>query len=219
MKKYQIKGIAIDFDGVIVDSQPMHFQAWLDITKKLKLQINLKPEDIIGVSVESFAKTLGLPDNMINEVVDLKKELVIKHSLISPPPLYPLVNSTLATLFDRFKLALVSSVESRIAINTLKYYKLYDLFTVLVLENDYEKPKPSPDPYLKCLRKMHLNPNEVIAIEDSQLGVKSAKNAGLVTIGIVNTSEKNKLKRADFIIDRFDQIIPVIDNIIVSTLP
>jgi beta-phosphoglucomutase len=212
MKPRETKALAIDFDGVIVDSQPMHYEAWQEVIKQLKLRVNLRPEDLLGLSVESLVASLHLPEEIATEAARLKKEFVTHLSKTSPPPLYPFVKSTLLSLSQKCKLALVSSVEKMVAVNSLKFHGLYGLFRVFVLEGDYEKHKPHPDPYQVCLARLKLAPHEVIAIEDSEIGVESAKAAGLWTIAISNTSAREKLQKADYVVARFDQIVHLFER-------
>lgn len=207
MKPHETKALAIDFDGVLVDSQPLHYGAWQEVIKQMKLSVNLRPEDLLGISVESLVASLHLPEDIATEAGRLKKEFVIHQSKTSPPPLYPSVKSTLLSLSQKYKLALVSSVEKMVAVNSLTYHGLYGLFRVLVLEGDYEKHKPHPDPYQVCLARLNLAPKEVVAIEDSETGIESAKAAGLWTIAISNTSTRANLQKADYVVARFDQIM------------
>ncbi len=212
MKRRATKALAIDFDGVIVDTQPMHYQAWQEVFKQMKLGINITPKDILGLSVEAFIAAFHLPDEVAAKAAKLKNEIVIRQSQLSPPPLYPYVKSTLQFLSQDYELALVSSVEKPVAVNSLQQHGLYDLFRVFVLEGDYDQHKPCPDPYLVCLAKLNLSAREVVAIEDSEIGIASARAAKLLTIAISNTSDRAKLHEADHIIDRFDQIIPLIES-------
>ncbi|MGH7493618.1 MAG: HAD family hydrolase [bacterium] len=212
MKRSKTKALAIDFDGVIVDSQPMHYQAWQGVINELELEVNLEPEALLGVSVVSLVASFHLPEDIAARAAKRKNEIVIHQSKHSPPPLYPSVKSTLKFLSQTYVLALVSSVEKPVAINTLKYHGLYDFFEAFILEGDYAKHKPHPDPYLVCLARLNFVPKQVIAIEDSEVGVASAKAARLLTIAISNTSARESLREADYIIERFDQIVHLVEG-------
>jgi len=90
---------------------------------------------------------------------------------------------------------------------------LKKLFGVLILEGDYNKPKPDPEPYLECLKRLGLDAKSVIAIEDSPTGIKSAKKAGLFTIAISTISttfNRTQLFEADIIITNFKELLCLI---------
>ena len=84
------------------------------------------------------------------------------------------------------------------------------LFDFIITSDNCKKNKPFPDPYLDALKTSKLKSFEVIVIENSPLGIKSSINANIFTIGIKNTLEKKYLKRADLIIDNFNQLNKII---------
>ena len=212
MTRRETRGLAIDFDGVIVDSQPMHYRAWQEVIRQMNLKVPLTPQALLGLSVAALVGAWHLPGDLAARAAQLKQELVIAQSRTAPPPLYPGVKTALHELSQKYRLALVSSVEKMVAINALQHHLLYDLFKVLVLEGDYHKPKPHPEPYQVCLARLNLSAHQVIAIEDSAIGVESAKAAGLIVIALTHTSAEAELHQADYIVARFDQITALLEN-------
>ena len=82
-----------------------------------------------------------------------------------------------------------------------------DLFDCIITRDDCLNSKPSPDPYLKALKIVNLFPNECAALENSPLGIISAKKANLFTYAISNTLKNSELVNADKIISNIKEII------------
>lgn len=98
----------------------------------------------------------------------------------------PGVEEVLALLKDRYKMAIVTTSKrtdfdlihrSRCIVEHMEF--------VLTVE-DYEKEKPSPEPYLCALRRFGAAPAEAIVVEDSEQGLKAARAAGIECIIIRN---------------------------------
>ena len=202
-----IKALAIDFDGVIVDSQSLHLKAWNDVLRQYKINRTVSLEEITGLSVLDFVRSLGLPIETVAEVAKAKKEYVVKLGTVSPPPLYPKVVSTLKLLVKHYRLAIVSSCEAELVKLLQRYYDIHNIFEVSVLEDDYHKAKPDPEPYQVCLQKLNLPAKYVVAIEDSPAGVKSAHRAGLSVVAVTNTTDNKRLHEADIIINKFHELL------------
>ena len=77
-----------------------------------------------------------------------------------------------------------------------------NIFDVIVTFEDCEKRKPHPESYLITAKKLNLNPDDCIVIEDSPVGIESAKKAGMKCIAVLNKyTKKQDLSKADIIID------------------
>jgi beta-phosphoglucomutase-like phosphatase (HAD superfamily) len=62
-------------------------------------------------------------------------------------------------------------------------------------------PKPAPDIYLKTVQTLQVEPDQAVALEDSEPGCRAAKNAGLKAVAIPNRfSERQDLSVADLIV-------------------
>ena len=74
------------------------------------------------------------------------------------------------------------------------------LFDFIQTGDETEKPKPDPEPYLKCAKGLGITPDEAVVIENAPLGVESAKSAGMICIALTSTVGAEYLRRADFVI-------------------
>ncbi len=69
--------------------------------------------------------------------------------------------------------------------------------TAIVAADDVEHGKPHPEGYLRALERLGVDPTEVIAFEDTEAGIASAKAAGLRVIAVLGTLPPERLAQAD----------------------
>ena len=104
---------------------------------------------------------------------------------------------------DQFKIGLASSTSKKIIEKQLKAIGIYDSFDVIVSgEDDVHNNKPYPDIYLFVADRLNIKAEDCIVIEDSLIGIKSAKNACMKCIALrTKYNEEKDLSEADEIVD------------------
>ena len=182
-----IKAIIFDFDGVIFDTEPLWFLSAISSLKKLKLEYNKKItyKDTIGVDSNIvFEKLLN---NKKNYILNKKKiNFVYKNELkynfskkIKPFPY-------LKIFFKKINLkkAIVSNSSKSHIINLLTQSNLLKYFNSnnIISCGKYIKSKPEPDGYNLGIRRLGLKPSNILVIEDSEIGITSAKKAKISNI-------------------------------------
>ncbi len=213
MKK---KALLFDFDGVLLDSEPLHFLAWTRLLEKLSIQDpSFIYEEVIGVSDLSLAEhfishfSLKIP---ASELLERKREeflLIMKNEPLKAPE----EEAILATLKKDYILAVVSSSHSDEIEFVLKKLALRHFFSHIVAGNHVIHHKPDPEPYLKALKDLHLKPTEAIVIEDSFPGMQSALGADLPVIWINRYNEPLPPLEGVFPITKFKEILSVLPSI------
>ena len=89
----------------------------------------------------------------------------------------------------------------------LELLNVKDKFQVISHSDIVERGKPHPDIYLKAAELLGVTPEECIAIEDAEGGVKSAKAAGMKVIGFKDSSHNTQdLSEADLLVTDFNQL-------------
>jgi beta-phosphoglucomutase len=90
---------------------------------------------------------------------------------------------------------------------------LAGVVSVLVALEDVERTKPHPDPYLLALERLGgLQPQEIVAIEDTDVGVASAKAAGLRCVAVLGSLPAERLGEADEVVPRLDA--PLVERLL-----
>ena len=209
MKK---KGIIFDMDGAIIDSEPLHCQCTIETLKDFGVEITLSDMDkYIGVADHVMVDSL-INEFSINVSRDefLKrqdeKRLVVfnKESMVSVSGTIELIQY----LYDNgLKLGLASSSPRYFIEMVLNNFDLLKYFTIIVSGEELERSKPHPDIYLKAAEQIGISPIDCVAIEDANAGVRSAKAAGMYTIGYQNpNSGAQDLSVADVVIQDMKEV-------------
>ncbi|HEX6480601.1 MAG TPA: HAD family hydrolase [Ktedonobacteraceae bacterium] len=204
--------VIFDMDGVIVDSE-VHWKttegfflqslvpAW-NINDQDKI-IGLAVHDVYKMLVETYqlqktkAQFLELYQEMANEIYGQKVALIEGFTeLLSD------LNK------HNIPVALASSSPKTWIDIVLQRFDLLKSFKVVVSADELGgNGKPSPAIYLLTAKRLGVNPERCIAIEDSKNGVLSAKNAGMFCIGLRNGfNDEQNLSRADMVIHHFGEL-------------
>ncbi|MCD4740423.1 HAD family phosphatase [archaeon] len=92
--------------------------------------------------------------------------------------------------------------------------KTKNMFKIILTSEDFNKNKPDPEPYLTAAKKLGVTPSECIVIENAPRGIESAKAAGMTCIAITTTLKATHLKKADIIVNDYDQLEKTIFELI-----
>ena len=108
--------------------------------------------------------------------------------------------------------ALTTSATKRDLELAINKFNLQNDFTVIITGEDTSKHKPDPEPYIKTLQVLKINPDAALVIEDSPNGIISSKKAGCYTVGIINSFPRNALEDAgaDTIVQTFHEIMDLL---------
>jgi len=186
-----IKGIILDFDGLILDTESPELNAWIEVFNELGLAF---PEaeylQMVGRAVDDaqplhfLKRYLTTPYNPKQILED--KRLIVARLLDSAevmPGVKRLLND--AKKYD-LKIGLASNSDSHWVIGHLEKFDLLRFFSCVKTSENVVHAKPDPSLYSESLACMKLEANDVIAFEDSQNGVMSASRAGIFTIAVPN---------------------------------
>ena len=207
-----VKAIIFDMDGVIIDSEPIHFESDKMTMNDYEIEIaDNELNDYVGVSNPVMWTELRDKYKLSGSVEELlEKQLNYKKQLFGNRKLEPIVG--IKELLDELKsnevkIGLASS-SSRVFIemilNNLKITKFFD---VIISGEEVLKSKPAPDIFLKAAEMLDLEPSNCIVIEDSEHGVKAAKLANMKCIGFKNpNSGKQDLSLADMVVCSIKEI-------------
>lgn len=182
-----LRGIVFDFDGVIVDSHPMHKRAWKKFLESVGRVVS--EEDLQFVldgrrRDEILQHYLGQLDYEQMVEYGEKKEQFFRDEATSVQT----VSGVLDFLqeLDDAQLALaIASSGSRSRVNLLLgRLDLARHFQVVVTGDDVEKAKPDPAVFLRAAQRLQMDPAEIIVFEDAASGVTAAKAAGMMCVGV-----------------------------------
>lgn len=209
-----IKAVIFDMDGLIVDSEPIHSFS----LEKLLLEYGKKPvfneQGLIHNVGEAGEESFNFLRERysLNEDINVWKEkrraifaeLVRKNGVRSMPGFLTLLKKLQK---KKFKIALSSNRILDHVVLILDKLGVKDAFDVIVGPGEKLRFKPAPDIYLKTAELLNLQPNECIAIEDSEMGVIAGKKAGMKVIAIPSKYTKSHdFSNADKVVDSLSKI-------------
>jgi beta-phosphoglucomutase-like phosphatase (HAD superfamily) len=177
-----IAAAIFDFDGTLVDTMPLHFEAYRRVLAELDIVLSADDfyANIGGNARETIPKFLRgrhCPYST-DEIHARKKEMVNRLLVESPIPI--LETAKLLPVFSRrLPMALVSS-GSRPGIEiVLARLDWEQYFSVVITGEDAARGKPSPDLFLLAADKLNVPPGTCIVFEDTDAGLEAARGAGM----------------------------------------
>ena len=84
--------------------------------------------------------------------------------------------------------------------------RLKEDFDVLISAAEVKNGKPAPDVFLISAEKLKIKPKNCLVIEDAPVGIEAAKRAGMKSIALTTTHEKNELLNADLIVKDLSEV-------------
>ncbi|MCH8235324.1 MAG: HAD family phosphatase [Chloroflexi bacterium] len=205
------RAVCFDLDGVIVDSEPVHYEAdrRAMASQGVEFTFEDKKANYIGRTVRDtmflLSEAHGLPDP---EAVLRERERHFEELVATDLELRDGARDLLIRLSDRsIPCALVTSGNRLYVDGVFERFDLASLFTGLVTMEDVSAHKPSPEPYLAGARTLGVAPGSCVAVEDSPSGVASAKAAGMYCIAAPSEMTLDAdLSAADVRVESFAEI-------------
>lgn len=185
-----VKGVIFDFDGLIVDTESIWFEAYRESVKQLyQAEIELDGyATCIGTSSEGLYHYFK---QIVPSDVDCQAiERLASDKYQSRLDALTLREGVLDYLNEarelKLKIGLASSSSKAWVESYLEHFNILKYFEVINTKDHVQRVKPSPELYLKTLAELNLDPVEAIAFEDSLNGLKAAKEAGLYCVVVPN---------------------------------
>jgi beta-phosphoglucomutase len=193
--------ILFDFDGVLADTEPLHYRCWQEVLNGFGVELpwDYYAQNCIGTSEHATLRaflTLATPPLEFEPLwaqYPRKKEL-FRGMITQSVPLADGALELLQELHGKLPMAVVSSSNRREVEPALQVAGVREFFDVLVCGSEVANLKPAPDPYLKAAEL--LQSTRPLVVEDSAAGVKSAKAAGFDFVRIASVSEMTAAVRA-----------------------
>jgi HAD superfamily hydrolase (TIGR01509 family) len=211
--------VVFDFDGVIANSEPLHFRAFRDVLANQR--VTLTEGDYYGRYLgfddagvfQAVAAEGGQTWNPA-EIAELvqRKAAVLEQIEGQQSLLFPGAREAVRRLAASSPLAIASGALRSDITRVLRREHLSKYFAAVVSAEDTPASKPAPDPYalavvlLSRATGLTLAPADCVAVEDSRWGLRSARTAGLRTVGVTHTYPAADLEDADLVISHLDQL-------------
>lgn len=208
--------VFFDFDGVISDTEPLHWRAFRDVLKPLGLALSWRTylERYLGFDDRGVLRALFAdrgatlsPQRMRRLLAEKANafEHLARTAAVRPyPGVVPLIRSMRRA---RIRLALCTGALRRDIRPLLHRFGLARAFHVIVTADDVRESKPSPRAYRLAVRRLKavfpkdaIRTNRCVAIEDTPAGIAAAKGAGLRVLAVGHTYSLAQLRDATAVV-------------------
>ena len=200
-----ISGILFDFDGIIVDSERLHWAAFNQVLSK-PISWDDYVETLIGFDDRDAFNFLfpNIGKNELEELITKKaaafQELLESDGAAALPGAVELIRS----LSGNIPLAICSGALREDILPILGKLGIENAFDTIVTADDTHISKPDPAPYRLAAKRLGVS--DGLAIEDTPVGIASAKGAGLKVLAVTNSYAREFLTEADRIVDSLEGI-------------
>ena len=197
-------------DGVIVDSEPCHERAVLEIVREIGYgdRLGLRVADFVGRSdLDLWVAFVERhkPAHTIEELAARKRQRVIE-ILREEQPFFAGLTDLVQNLARGYRLAIASGSERPVVEEVLALRGLRSYFSVIVSGSEIQRGKPEPDIFLRTAALLDVVPGDCWAIEDSKPGVAAALAAGMRVIAVTNTHPAQELAHATHVLSTCEEI-------------
>ncbi len=214
-----LRAAVFDFDGVIVDSEPLHFRSLREALLSERIEISheeyldhlLAHDDKNSIRL-AFERRGERPDP--DRLARVERVKIERFALLIPEvPVFPGAREVIGALAAELPLAIASGARHDEIEAILAGIGLRDAFSAVVGAEDAARSKPDPAPYLEAARQLEsrvsgLVPAECVAFEDSVPGVMSALGAGMKVVGVAHSYPAQKLRCAHRVVDSLAALEP-----------
>ncbi len=193
------EAVLFDFDGVLVDSEPVHHACWQEILGPFGIELDWKTysEHCIGITDRAMLTFLCSLQNPPADIELLALEYPRKKEMfrnrMSGIGVAQEIRNLILELRKHFKVGVVTSSNIREIGSILETAGLLRLLDTVVHGGEVKNHKPAPDPYLLAMERLGVT--KAVALEDSAAGIASARAAGLDVIAIPDASRVVELLR------------------------
>lgn len=214
----QAEAVIFDFDGVIVDTEPLHYAAFQRLLEPLGLGFSWEQyiETYMGFDdrdafIEAFkGDETGLSTEALMDLIDQKAALfqeIIRDSIHAYPGVVDLIRNIHNS---RTPLAICSGALRSDIEPILETLGISDCFDIIVTAEDVARSKPDPECYrlahagLNTFHALNIPSQRVLAIEDTPAGISAAKGAGLQVLAVTNSYPAAQLTQATAVTETLD---------------
>lgn len=215
------RAVIFDFDGVIADSEPLHFEAFrrvfadrgVELSKDIyyRQYLGFSDVDCIKELERDFQLDLGQSgrDELMRQKGVVFDELAEKSNTIIDG-----ASEFIGMLQDnKVPMAICSGALLHEIELALAGSDFSDAFKVIVAAEHVSKGKPDPEGYFLALQKLNeqisleIDPSQCVVIEDSHWGLQAARKAGMHAVGVANTYPESQLAEyAEITVAKLDDI-------------
>lgn len=212
------QAVLFDLDGTLLDSEDLHYRAFEQALTEFGYDIKSVDQVNYGGSFrkmfEAIALQFRLPDDLFEQVYQRKVEITTEWPANSVELIDGVVSYLELLKEQSVPMGIVTNSEAVYVQHVMNQFELARYFNHIVHAEHVANPKPAPDAYRYGLELLGLQPEQVLAFENTDGGITAAKQAGLAVVAIRGTDRSglSTYDQADYVVDHFAD--SVIDDLV-----
>jgi len=203
-------GVIFDMDGVLVDSYHAHFVSWLRLYSELGVDYSEATfaADFGRTSRDILRRQFG-EDFPLEEIrkLDDRKEALFREELSET---FPVMDGAVELIDglagDGFLMAVGSSGPPENIALCLEKLDRRAKFGAVVTGADVSRGKPDPQVFQLAASRLELPVESCAVVEDAVHGVDAANRAGMLSIGLTGTVERDRLAMANLVVNSLREL-------------
>lgn len=178
-----VRALLFDCDGTLVDTMALHRIVWHQIFGRYGFEITDGWwEEYANVALGPFVRAVVADaDDALAEQLLQEGNALFLEALHLLQPIEHVVEIA-REHHGRLPMAVVTGGFRDVVVPSLDTVGITGLFDVIVTADDVVHSKPAPDLYLRAMEALGVGPQECIVYEDSEIGMASARAAGISTV-------------------------------------
>ena len=177
------RALLFDCDGTLVDTMALHRIVWHQIFGRYGFEITDEWwDEYANVALGPFVRAVipDADDALAMQLLDEGNGLFLEALHLLEPIEH--VVAIAREYHGQLPMAVVTGGFREVVVPSLDVVGVTDLFEHVVTADDVVDSKPAPDLYLRALELLGVSPDEVVVYEDSEIGMESARAAGIATV-------------------------------------
>jgi HAD superfamily hydrolase (TIGR01509 family) len=185
-----VKALIFDFDGLIIDTETPHHQAWSELYARHDVELPLE-QWLLDIGTHGMFDPCANLEELLGRTIDHEATRAERRayyiSLCEREPLRPGVPELLAAAKKAgLKLAVASSSSRDWVERWLERHALRHYFSCVRTRDDVERVKPAPDLFLSAAECLNVAPADCVVFEDSPNGMRAAASSGMRCVAVPN---------------------------------
>ncbi|HEX2227738.1 MAG TPA: HAD family phosphatase [Candidatus Binatia bacterium] len=215
-----LRAVIFDFNGIIVDDEPIHFQLFqkvlgeegIPLSKEAYYARYLGFDDKGAFAAAYRENNRSLGDHELAQLIE-RKAIYYQQAIRNQVAIFPGVKKLIGEVSGNLPLAVASGALRHEIETILSSAGLLQHFGVIIASEDVERGKPAPDIFLKALKQLNaagnktpINATECLVIEDSREGIKGARRAGMKCLAVTNSHPIELLQEANAVVETLEHV-------------
>ena len=200
-----VRALLFDFNGTLSDDEHIQCEIYRRLFAEQGRPLSAEQyyAELAGLSDQEIVELWLGPEHPAAEQVVVDRIRLFQETVPDGSSVAPHVREAVRAAVGRAALAVVSGA-SRAEVDSVLRAAELEVFDAVVTMEDVGRGKPDPEGYLRALELLAVEAGDAVALEDTEVGVASAKAAGVYTVGVLGTMGPERLAAADELVERLD---------------